>query len=125
MLQEVVRKFCSVSLCEEYLPCHSRMIHSGLISFIFGALTLIFFILIQIRVYGAYGKNVQSTIPATNNFCRSALIRGALAMIILTYINVILFSIIVLLVVYGLRKNIQKKKQIDMEMVPTAHIDRL
>lgn len=94
-------------------------------SFIFGALALIFFILLQIRVYGAYAKNVQSTIPARDNYCRAGLIRGALAMVILTYINIILFSIIVLIVCYGLRQMIQEKKQIDMEMVPTGHIDRL
>ena len=94
-------------------------------SFIFGALTLIFFILIQIRVYGAYAKKVQSTTPARDNYCRAGLVRGALAMVILTYINIIPFSIIALLVFYGLRRTIQEKKQIDMEMVPTGHIDRL
>ena len=63
----------------------------GLVSLIFLSHTMIFFILIQMRVFRAYANDVQFTQPSMKNYCHSTVMRGALVMIILTYISIGLF----------------------------------
>lgn len=70
----------------------------GLVSFVFGSITFIFFILIQIRVYQAYSNDIQYDTPSILNYCQSTIMRGALVMIILTYISILLFIGIYILV---------------------------
>ena len=94
----------------------------GLVSFIFGAITLIFFILIQMRVYEAYSNNVQFQTQSAAGYCRSAIMRGALAMIILTYINILLFIAIFAIILMDVRIKIQVKKEKEMEMVQWNNI---
>ncbi|CAF0743753.1 unnamed protein product [Adineta ricciae] len=92
----------------------------GMISFIFGAITLIFFILIQMRVYGSYSSGINFDNTSAMNYCRSPVMRGALAMIVLTYINVLIFIVIVVFVLVKTQIKRQEKKQIDMEMSVTT-----
>jgi hypothetical protein len=80
--------------------------YSGFISFIFGSITFIFFILIQIRVYEAYSNDIQYDIRSAINYCQPIVMRGALILIILTYINFLLFIgiyIVVLVHAYYIR----------------------
>lgn len=77
------------------------------------------------RVYSAYSNHVQFNTQRATNYCRSAIIRGALATIILTYINIILFIGIFVLIFISARDKLQEKKQIDMEMVPRYSNHRL
>jgi hypothetical protein len=91
-----------------------RCSFSGLVSLIFGSITLIFFILIQMRVYSAYSNNVQVDSSSALNYCQSSIINGALAMIILTYISIVLF--IGIFVILLKRKQMQTKN-IDVELV--------
>lgn len=98
---------------------------AGLISFIFGAITLMFFILIQIQVYGAYSKSVQFVDQSASNYCKSIVMQGGLAMVVLTYINVLLFLTVFILILLNTRVKRQKQKQIDMEMVETSTYHRL
>ncbi len=98
---------------------------SGSVSFIFGAITFIFFILIQMRVYRAYSNDVQVNNPSEKNFCQATLIRGALAMIILIYISILLFISVTLLILDNTWKKREEKKERDMEMVVTNAVHRL
>lgn len=77
------------------------------------------------RVYGAYSIKVQSSTRPAKNYCRAAIIQGALTMIILTYINIILFVIIVGLIFTGVRPRVRVRKQTDMEMIETYQTGRL
>jgi hypothetical protein len=90
------------------------------VSFIFGSITFIFFILIQIRVYEAYSNNLQYDTRSIINYCQPTLMRGALIFSILTYINFLLFIgiyILVLIHAYYLRrqKNYQEFEMKAME----------
>ncbi|CAF3642892.1 unnamed protein product [Rotaria sp. Silwood1] len=87
----------------------------GLVSFTFGAITFIFFILMQIRVYGAYSKGVHFISKSVSNYCQPTVMRGALAMIILTYINILLFIGILVFIVINVRNKLKEKKQADAE----------
>ena len=77
----------------------------GLVSLIFGSITLIFFILIQMRVYQAYSNNVQFTDPSKNNYCHSTVMRGALAMIISTYVSIFLFFSVFFISLFRLQQS--------------------
>ncbi|UJR14573.1 hypothetical protein I4U23_001569 [Adineta vaga] len=92
----------------------------GMVSFMFGSITLIFFILIQMRVYGSYSNGVEFDNQLATNYCRATVMRGALAMIILTYITVIIFIGIVVFVLVKTQIKWQEKKQTDMEMMTTT-----
>ncbi|CAF1049716.1 unnamed protein product [Rotaria sp. Silwood1] len=87
----------------------------GLITFIFGTITCSFSIILQIRVYGVYPNGVQFNNYLIASYCPSTLMRGALAMIILTYFNILLFIGIVIFVVIHRRIKIQQEKQGDIE----------
>jgi hypothetical protein len=71
------------------------------------------------RVYGAYSKNVQFTTRPASNYCQSAIMRGGLATIILTYINIFIFIGIFVVILFRTRVKRQQQKQIEMEMVET------
>ncbi|CAF0795182.1 unnamed protein product [Adineta steineri] len=88
----------------------------GLVSFSFGAITFIFFILIQMRVYGAYSNGVQFNNQTATNYCRSTVMGGGLAMIILTYINVLIFTSIVIFVIVIAYTKRKEKKQENIDM---------
>ena len=77
----------------------------------------------QMRVYRAFSNHVQTTDSSATTYCRSSVIHGGLAIVILTYLNIIPFMIIFILIINDTRiKIIQKKrKEIEMEMVPTNH----
>ncbi len=77
------------------------------------------------RVYGAYSNHVQFSTQPAKNYCRSAIIHGALATIILTYINIVLLIGLFVLIFISTRDKLQEKKQIDMEMVPRYSNHRL
>ncbi|CAF3350074.1 unnamed protein product [Rotaria socialis] len=64
----------------------------GLYSCFFGAIAFIIFILTQIRVYGAYSSGFQTGIANRNDFCKAILMHGSLAIIILTYLNMFVFT---------------------------------
>lgn len=70
---------------------------------------MIFFILIQMRVYRAYSNAVQFDNQQGANYCRSVIMRGALAMIILTYISAMLF--IAIFVVLLARKQVKRHEE--------------
>jgi hypothetical protein len=71
------------------------------------------------RVYRAYSNNVQFTTRPASNYCQSIIMRGGLAMIILTYINIFIFIGISGFVLFGTRIKRQQQKQTDMEMLET------
>jgi hypothetical protein len=77
------------------------------------------------RVYNAYSNHVQVSDSSANNYCRSAIIHGGLAMVILTYINIILFITIFILILDDTRIKIQEKKQAEMEMIAVNNNYRL
>ena len=70
----------------------NRLCILGLITLLFGTITFIFFLLIQIRIYDIYANDfILISQP-----CAAILIQGCLILIILTYINwTILLSIYV------------------------------
>lgn len=70
----------------------------GLMTFIFGSITLIFFVLIQFRVYTAYSQRLQYDVRPLVNSCQPIVIHGALISIILTYFSLLLFIGIYVLV---------------------------
>ncbi|CAF1066111.1 unnamed protein product [Rotaria sordida] len=95
----------------------------GLVSFTFGAITFIFFILIQIQVYTAYSKGVQYNSKIILNYCQPTVIRGALAIIILTYINMFLFIGLLIFIVINRKKKLEKKKQENIDtMMDSIHV---
>jgi hypothetical protein len=61
------------------------------------------------RVYRAYSNGVQFSTRPASNYCQSTLMRGALAMIILNYINLLVFIAIFVLTVVNARKKRQEK----------------
>ncbi|CAF3426788.1 unnamed protein product [Rotaria sp. Silwood1] len=87
----------------------------GLASFIFGTITLIFFILIQIRVYGHYLKGVQFNNNSVSSYCQSTVMRDALIMIILTYINMSLFVGILVFTIVNTRNKLEEEKPANIE----------
>ncbi|CAF1141078.1 unnamed protein product [Adineta steineri] len=97
-----------------------RKLLVGFVSFIFGVITFIFFILIQIRVYQAYSNNIQYDTQSTSNFCYSTIMRGALILIVLTYISIFLFTGIFILAFINAHRKRQEKcdKQFEMKTVP-------
>jgi hypothetical protein len=77
------------------------------------------------RVYGAYSNNVQFDIHPASNYCRATIMRGGLVMIILTYISILLFIGIFVLVLLNTRIKRQQIKQADMEMQEVNNYHRL
>ena len=70
---------------------------------------MIFFILIQMRVFKAYSNGVQFDNQQGANYCRPVIMRGALAMIILTYISAVLFIAIFVLLIA--RKQVKRREE--------------
>jgi len=70
------------------------------------------------RVYGAYSNNQSGS-----NYCLSAVIHGALAVIILTFINILLIISIFGFVLVQRRNKQQEKRQTDIEMVAMGNIN--
>jgi hypothetical protein len=70
----------------------------------------------QIRVYEAYSNNIQYNTQSIPNYCQPTVIRGALALIILTYINFLLFIIIFILVLISAYKKRREKHYKEFEM---------
>ncbi|CAF2770442.1 unnamed protein product [Rotaria sp. Silwood2] len=87
----------------------------GLVSFIVGIITFIFFVLIQIRVHGAYSKGVQFNNNSVSSYCQPTVLRDALVVIILTYINMLLFIGTVTFIVVQTRNKLEEEKQADIE----------
>jgi hypothetical protein len=77
------------------------------------------------RVYQAYSNHVQVTVTSVKTYCQLAIIHGGLAIVILTYINIIIFITIFVLVLHDTRIKIQQKKQTEMEMMATYSNHRL
>ncbi len=77
------------------------------------------------RVYGAYSNHVQFTTRSVSNYCESVVMRGGLAMIILTYISILLFIGIFVLIIFNTQKKRQAKIQEGIEMVATKTYNRL
>ena len=73
------------------------------------------------RVYRAYSNNVQTNDSSAKTYCRSAIIHGGLAIVILTYLNIIPFMTVFILIINDTRIKMiqQKRKEIEMEMIPT------
>jgi hypothetical protein len=82
----------------------------------FGSITCIFFILIQIRVYKAYANNIQYDTKSALNYCQISLMRGALVLIILTYISFLLFIGIYVFVIINAHRKRQEKRYKEFEM---------
>ena len=72
------------------------------------------------RVYGSYSTGINFDNASAVNYCRSPVMRGALAMVVLTYINVLIFIVIVVFVLVKTQTKRQEKKQMDMEMSATT-----
>ncbi|CAF1044930.1 unnamed protein product [Rotaria sp. Silwood1] len=89
----------------------------GFISFIFGALTIIFFTIKQIRVYVSYSKGVEFNNKSVYNYCEPTIMRAALAMIILTYINMLVFIGIFVFIIVHTRNKLHEGKEADIENV--------
>ncbi|CAF2546952.1 unnamed protein product [Rotaria sp. Silwood2] len=87
----------------------------SLVSFIVGIITFIFFVLIQIRVHGAYSKGVQFNNNSVSSYCQPTVLRDALVVIILTYINMLLFIGTVTFIVVQTRNKLEEEKQADIE----------
>jgi uncharacterized membrane protein len=86
----------------------------------FGAITLIFFILMQLRVYAAYSKGVQFNTQPASTYCQATIMRGGLAMIILTYINILLLIVIFTLVLVNKHRKGKERENADIEMAATS-----
>lgn len=89
-------------------------------TFIFGSITLIFFTLIQFRVYTAYSQHLSQYDTRTLvNSCQPVVIYGALILIILTYFSVLLFIGIYVLVLghaYHRRTQVDDEKGFEMKI---------
>lgn len=81
---------------------------------------MIFFILIQLRVYTAYYKDLQYDTQMLVNSCRPMVIHGALISIILTYFNLLLFIGIYILVLHHAyhQRHRQGEKDLEMKVKP-------
>ncbi|CAF3100377.1 unnamed protein product [Rotaria socialis] len=73
----------------------------GAIMCIFGVAATIFFILLQIRVYGNY-KKFQWKFPTQSNYCLSIIFYSALGSIIGSYVAIILFSTVTMIFLFGI-----------------------
>lgn len=78
-----------------------------------------FFILLQLRVYQAYSNDFQTENHSEKNFCRSTIIRGSLAIVILNYISICIFIFIILRIFIDAKRKIQQQKLYELEMTPT------
>jgi hypothetical protein len=65
----------------------------------------------QMRVYSAYSNNVQFSNQLGANYCKSAIMRGGLAMVILEYINILIVIAIYILILFKARKKRQEKER--------------
>ena len=65
----------------------------------------------QMRVYRAYSNNVQFSHQLGANYCKSVLMRGGLAMVILEYINILIIIAIYILILVRARKKRQEKER--------------
>jgi hypothetical protein len=68
---------------------------------IFGVAATIFFILLQIRVYGNY-KKFQGKYPAQSNYCLFSIFYSALGSVIGCYVAIILFSTVTMIFLFGI-----------------------
>ncbi|CAF0947421.1 unnamed protein product [Rotaria sp. Silwood1] len=105
----------SLNKYQSDVPTKTSKILVRLVSFTFVAITLIFFILIQIRVYAVYSKATQINSNSESNYCQLIVTRGALAMIILTYVNMFLFITIIVFMIVNIRNKLEETKQADTE----------
>ncbi|CAF2838922.1 unnamed protein product [Rotaria sp. Silwood2] len=73
----------------------------GCITCIVGTCAIIFFILIQVRVYGNY-KKFQWNDATKPNYCLFTIFYSALGSIIGTYVAFILFSTVTIILLFGI-----------------------
>ena len=93
---------------------------SGLITFLFGSIAFIFFILIQIRVYDVYSTPIQYQMESVLISCQSIISRSAFILIILTYISLLLFlASALLLLIHGYyKKHNRSYNEFEMKNIP-------
>jgi len=72
------------------------------------------------RVYQVYSHDIQYDTQSTLNYCQSTVMRGALSMIILTYISFLLFIGIYILVLINAHRKRRNKHYKEFEMKTTA-----
>jgi hypothetical protein len=70
-------------------------------TFIFGTCAMIFFVLLQVRIYGNYNK-VQSKFPTQSNYCLFTIFFSAFGLIIATYIAILLILIVTIMLLFGI-----------------------
>lgn len=118
--QDECRDYLSVGRIQSLAFRYRVTSSSGLVTFIFGSITLIFFILIQLRVYNAYSQDLQYETRSLLNSCRPVVIHGALISIILTYFNFLLFIGIYILVLHHAcyRRYREDEKDVEMKVRP-------
>ena len=73
------------------------------------------------RVYRAYSNGVQFHTLAVSTYCRSIIMQGALAMIILNYINILLFIVVFTLVLVNKQRKQKEKQRANVELASTGH----
>ncbi|CAF1013029.1 unnamed protein product [Rotaria sordida] len=73
----------------------------GCITCIVGTCAIIFFILIQVRIYGNY-NDFQWKNSTQSNYCLFTIFYSALGSIIGTYIAIILFSTVTIVLLFGI-----------------------
>jgi hypothetical protein len=73
----------------------------GCTMFIFGTCAIIFFVLIQVRVYGNY-KIVQWKNPTDRNYCFFTIFSSAFGLIIATYVSILLLFIVTSILLFGI-----------------------
>ena len=70
----------------------------------------------QIRVYEAYSKDVQFNDNLQPNFCQSAVMIGALVIIIFIYLSVLYFIGILVFITIRAPKILDESKEKDIEL---------
>jgi hypothetical protein len=77
------------------------VIYVGCITGIFGACAIIFFVLLQLRVFGNI-NNVQYTDSTLSSYCLFAIFSSAFGLIIATYVAFLLYIIVAFIFICGI-----------------------
>ena len=93
-------RFCSVNV-SSLLRRSSHLESLGGIMLIFAICAMIFFVLLQVRVFRNYSR-VQSTNPTLNTYCLPTIFFGAFGLIIATYVAFLLAFAVTAVLLLGI-----------------------
>ena len=80
--------------------------------------------LCKFRVYEAYSNNIQYDTQSIKSYCQPTVMRGALALIILTYMNIFLFIAVFTLVLINAYNKQRENDYKEFEMKNTVESTR-